>query len=131
VREDTVYGAIRGKGEPELMKLPLDGRGTHLSERLLFQFLSRTHNQRSFFRGGLSGMSFRLPAMLFVPFQITGLISLQPLEKPPLRAIQPGIDFLRRLFFFHVLHDRELPDLFFHAITSSGVMAKIIARKRA
>jgi hypothetical protein len=131
VREDTVYGAIRGKGEPELMKLPLDGRGAHLSERLLFQSLSRTHNQRSFFRGGLSGMSFRLPAVFLVPFQVARLISLQPLEKPPLRAIHPGIDFLRRLFFFHVLHDRELPDLFFHAITSSMVVATIIARKRA
>ena len=113
------------------MKLPLDGRGTDLAERLLFQFLSRIHNQCPFFPRGLSWMSFRLPAVLLVPFQITGLVSLQPLEKPPLRAIQPGIDFLRRLFFFHVLHDRELPDLFFHAITSSPVVATIIARKRA
>ena len=57
-------------------------------------------------------MRFRLPAVLLVPFQITGLVSFQPLKEPSLRPIQPGIDFLRRLFFLHVLHNRELPDLF-------------------
>jgi hypothetical protein len=112
------------------MKLPLDGRAPHLGERLLFQSLPRTHNQCPFFSRGLSWMRFRLPAVLLVPFQITGLVSFQPLKEPSLRPIQPGIDFLRRLFFLHVLHNRELPDLFFHAITSSVVMATIIARKR-
>ena len=113
------------------MKLPLNGRGTHLGERLLFKLLSRTHNQCSFFPRGLSGMRFRLPAVLLVPFKITRLVSLQPLKEPPLRAIQPGIDFLRRLFVLHILHNSELPDLFFHAITSSLVMGTIIARKGA
>ncbi len=108
------------------MKLPLDGRGADLAERLVFQFLSRTHNQCSFFPRGLSWMRFRLPAVLLVPFQIAGLVSLQPLKEPSLRALQRGV--YRPL---QVFHDGSLSDLFFHAITSSAVMATIIARKRA
>jgi hypothetical protein len=112
------------------MKLPLDGRGTDLAERLLFQFLSRTHNQCPFFPRGLSGMRFRLPAVLLVPFQITGLVSLQPLKEPSLRALQRGVDLLWRRPL-QVFHDGSPSDFFFHAITSSAVMATIIARKRA
>jgi hypothetical protein len=112
------------------MKLPLDGRGTDLGEWLIFQFLSRTHNQCPLFPRRLSGMRFRLPAVLLVPFQISGLISLQPLKEPSLRALKLGVDLLwRRLL--QVFHDGSLSDLFFHAITSFAVMATIIARKRA
>ena len=125
-----MYGAIRREGEPELMKLPLNGRGTYLGKWLLFQLLPRTHNQGSFFPGGLPGMRFRLPAVFLVPFDIASLVSLQPLKEPSLRALKLGVDILWRRPLQHVFHNGSPSDLFFHAIPSSAVMATIIARKQ-
>jgi len=111
------------------MKFPFNGRGTHLGERLLFQFLSRTYNHCSFLPRDLSGMGVGSPGTLLIPLGLAGLVSLQPFKKPSLRAVKLGVDLLwRRLL--QVFHDGSLSDLFFHAIASSAVMATIITRKR-
>jgi len=112
------------------MKFPFNGRGTHLGKRVLFQFLSRTYNQCSFLSRGLSGMGMGSPGTLLIPFGLAGLVSLEPLEKPSLRALKVGADLLWRRSL-KVFHDSSLSDLFFHAITSSVIVATIIAWKRA
>jgi hypothetical protein len=60
-------------------------------------------------------MGFRLPALFLVPFQITRLIPLEPLEKPFLRPLQLYIYLLWR-HTVEVFHYGALPDLLFHAL---------------
>jgi len=111
------------------MKLPLDGRGTDLAERLLFQPFPCDKNHLLLLPGRLPRLGFGSPRTLLVPFRVPRLVPLQPLKEPLLRAVQPGIDLLWGLSL-QVVHNRGLPDLFFHTVTSSLVNKKIIVRKR-
>jgi hypothetical protein len=124
-----VYGAIRGEGETELMKLPLDGRGAHLGEGLLLQSLPCRENQFLLLPGRFLRLRFGSPRIVPVPVCVSGLVPLQPLKEPLLRAVQAGINILRCLFF-QIFHNRELPDLLFHTTTSLLVNEKVIVRKR-
>jgi hypothetical protein len=111
------------------MKLPLDRRGTHLGEWLLFEPFPCGNNQLLLLMGRLSGLRFRGLRMFLVPDLVARLVPLQPLKEPLLRAVQPGIDLLWWLPL-QVTHDRSLPDLLFHTITSSLVTLKVIEQKR-
>ena len=97
---------------------------------LLLQSLPCRENQFLLLPGRFLRLRFGSPRTVPVPVCVSGLVSLQPLKEPLLRAIQPGIDVFRRLFFLHVLHNRELPDLLFHTTTSLLVNEKVIVRKR-
>lgn len=112
------------------MKLPLNGRSTHLGKRLLFQPLPCNKNQFLLFRGRFLRLRFGSPRTVLIPFRVPRLVSLQPLKEPLLRAVQAGINVLWRPFL-QIFHNRELPDLLFHAVTSSPVNEKIIVRKWA
>jgi hypothetical protein len=111
------------------MKLPLNGRGAHLGERLLFQPLPCGKNQFLLFRGRFLRLRFGSPRTVLVPFCVPRLVSLQPLKEPLFRTVQPGINVLWRLLL-QIFHNRELPDILFHTITSLLVNEKIIVRKR-